>query len=43
MRSPAGLPAGVQIIAAPGEDRSAIAVAAMLEALGCRFEPPPTA
>ena len=43
MRSPAGLPAGVQIIAAPGEDRSAIAVAAMLEALGCRFEPPPPA
>jgi amidase len=43
MRGAAGLPAGVQIIAAPGEDRSAIAVAAMLEALGCRFEPPPTA
>ncbi len=43
MRSPEGLPAGVQIIAARGEDRSAVAVAAMLEALGCRFEPPPGA
>jgi amidase len=36
-----GLPAGVQIIAAHGEDRTAIAVAALLERLGCRYEPPP--
>jgi amidase len=41
MRSAHGLPAGVQIIAAKGEDRTAIAVAAILEALGCRFEAPP--
>lgn len=38
-----GLPAGVQIIAAEGADRTAIAVAAMLEALGCRYQPPPIA
>ena len=37
----AGLPAGVQIIAAKGEDRTAIAVAGMLEKMGCRFEVPP--
>ena len=41
MRNAQGLPAGVQIIAAKGEDRTAIAVAAMLEALGCRYEAPP--
>lgn len=41
MRTAQGLPAGVQIIAAKGEDRTAIAVAAMLETLGCGFEPPP--
>jgi amidase len=40
-RTAAGLPTGVQVIAAKGEDRTAIAVAAMLEALGCRYEPPP--
>ncbi|MFL5057082.1 MAG: amidase family protein [Microvirga sp.] len=37
----AGLPTGVQVIAAKGEDRTAIAVAAMLEAMGCRYEAPP--
>jgi amidase len=36
MRDAQGLPAGVQIIAARGEDRTAVAVAGMLEALGCR-------
>jgi amidase len=41
MRNAQGLPAGVQIIAAKGEDRTAIAVAAMLETLGCRYEAPP--
>ncbi|HEX2555337.1 MAG TPA: amidase family protein [Microvirga sp.] len=41
MRNAHGLPAGVQIIAAKAEDRTAIAVAAMLEALGCRYEAPP--
>lgn len=41
LRTASGLPAGVQIIAARGEDRTAVAVAAMLEALGCRHEPPP--
>ncbi|WP_298966255.1 amidase [uncultured Methylobacterium sp.] len=40
-RDPAGLPVGVQIIAGPGQDRTAIAVAGMLEALGCRYVPPP--
>ncbi|MEH3145683.1 MAG: amidase [Methylobacterium frigidaeris] len=40
-RDPAGLPVGVQIIAGPGQDRTATAVAAMLEALGCRYVPPP--
>jgi amidase len=35
-----GLPAGVQVIAARGEDRTAIAVARMLEDLGCRYKPP---
>lgn len=42
MRTRAGLPAGVQIIAAAGEDRTAVAVAAMLERLGCAYVPPPT-
>jgi amidase len=41
MRTTRGLPAGVQIIAGKGEDRTAIAVAAMLETLGCRYETPP--
>ncbi len=40
MRTDAGLPAGVQIIAAEGEDRTAIAVAAMLEEAGCRYVAP---
>jgi amidase len=35
------LPAGVQIVAPRGEDRTAVAVAAMLEAMGCRYEAPP--
>lgn len=38
-----GLPLGVQIIAPFGEDRTAIAVGAMLEELGGRFAPPPFA
>jgi len=29
------------VIAAKGEDRTAIAVAAMVEAMGCRYEAPP--
>lgn len=41
MRTAAGLPAGVQIIAASGEDRTAVAVAAMLERLGCAYTSPP--
>lgn len=41
LRTAAGLPAGVQIIAAKNGDRTAIAVAAMLEELGCRYEAPP--
>ena len=40
MRSREGLPLGVQIIAPFGEDRTAIAVGAMLEELGGRFTPP---
>ena len=40
-RTAAGLPTGVQVIAAKGEDRTAIAVAGMLEAMGCRYEAPP--
>jgi amidase len=39
--TPAGLPAGVQIIAAHGEDRTAIAVAAMLERITGGFVAPP--
>jgi len=38
-----GLPRGVQIIAASLEDRTAIACAAMLEALGSGFKAPPMA
>ncbi len=41
MRTDDGLPVGVQIVAAEGADRTAIAVAGMLESLGCRFTPPP--
>ncbi|HUZ90708.1 MAG TPA: amidase [Methylocella sp.] len=36
-----GLPRGVQIIASSLGDRTAIACAAMLEALGCGFQAPP--
>lgn len=43
MRSRDGLPLGVQIIASFGEDRTAIAVGAMLEEFGGRFTPPPAA
>lgn len=39
--TPEGLPAGVQIIAAEGADRTALAVASMLEELGCRYRRPP--
>jgi len=38
-----GLPVGVQIIAPEAADRTAIAVAEMLENLGCRYAPPPLA
>jgi hypothetical protein len=38
-----GLPRGLQIIAASFEDRTAIACAAMLEALGASFKAPPMA
>lgn len=40
-RSQAGLPLGVQIIAAAGEDRMAIAVGGMLEQAGLGFVAPP--
>ena len=40
-RTASGLPLGVQIIAAHNEDRTAVAVARMLEDMGCRYEPPP--
>jgi amidase len=40
-RTTTGLPAGVQIIARKGGDRAAVAVARMLEELGCRYEPAP--
>jgi amidase len=43
MQSREGLPLGVQIIAPFGEDRTAIAVGAMLEEAGSRFTPPPLA
>jgi len=39
MLGPDPLPRGVQIIAASFEDRTAIACAAMLEALGARLSP----
>jgi amidase len=39
--SRSGLPLGVQIIAAAGEDRLAIAVGAMLEQAGCGYRAPP--
>jgi amidase len=39
-RTAAGLPAGVQIIAPEGQDRLAVAVARMLEELGCKYEAP---
>lgn len=39
--SQAGLPLGVQIVAGVGEDRTAIAVAAMLERLGAGYRAPP--
>jgi amidase len=39
MRTASGLPAGVQIIAAAGEDRTAVAVAAMLEGARLRLHP----
>jgi amidase len=35
-----GLPRGVQIIAAAGADRTAVAVASVLETLGPGFQPP---
>jgi len=43
LRAADGLPRGVQIVAAEGADRTAIAVAGMLEALGCGFVRPPGA
>jgi amidase len=43
MLGPDGLPRGVQIIAARFEDRTAIACAAQLEALGASFQAPPMA
>jgi len=41
MRADDGLPRGVQILAAAGKDRRAVAVATLLERLGTGFEPPP--
>lgn len=41
MLSDTGLPTGVQIVAAEGADRTATAVAGMLEALGCGYRRPP--
>ena len=41
--SQAGMPLGVQVIAPMGEDRSAIAVGAMLEQLGGGYRVPPAA
>lgn len=40
MRTAAGLPTGVQIMAAEWADATAIAVARLLEERGCRFVPP---
>jgi amidase len=41
--SQAGLPLGAQIVAAAGEDRTAIAVGAMLDEAGCGYRAPPMA
>jgi amidase len=41
--SRSGLPLGVQIVAAAGQDRTAIAVGAMLERAGCGYRAPPLA
>jgi amidase len=41
MLTDAGLPTGVQIVAPEGADRTATAVAGMLEALGCAYRRPP--
>ena len=41
MQGPDGLPRGVQVITAAYEDRTAIAIAAMLESLGGGFRAPP--
>ncbi|MHB2168738.1 amidase [Alsobacter sp. R-9] len=41
MLTEAGLPTGVQIVAAEGADRTAIAVAGLLEGLGCGYRRPP--
>ncbi len=43
LRNRQGLPAGVQIVAAEGADRTAIAVAGMVETLTGGFVPPPAA
>jgi Asp-tRNA(Asn)/Glu-tRNA(Gln) amidotransferase A subunit family amidase len=43
MLGPDALPRGVQFIAASFKDRTAIACAAMLEAVGARFNAPPMA
>jgi amidase len=40
-RTAGGLPVGVQAIGPEGGDRSVLAVATMLEQLGCRYAPPP--
>lgn len=40
---PDGLPRGVQIVCAEGNDRMAVAIAALLEAHGSAFVPPPLA
>ena len=40
---PDGLPRGVQIVCAEGNDRMAVAIAALLEAHGGAFVPPPLA
>ncbi|MFO1148734.1 MAG: amidase family protein [Alsobacter sp.] len=40
-RTAGGLPVGAQVIGPEGGDRSVLAVAAMLETLGCRHVPPP--
>jgi amidase len=40
-RSAAGLPLGVQIVGPEAQDRTLLAVASLLEELGCRYVPPP--